>query len=328
MKLIKKYYKAIIGIGVLVILSIGIGIAQILINNPKQSQVENGLDELKKEEIKDPENDIESEIIEENEATDEIQEGQQEDTPTSDIPSNNTTKPNTNNSTQNNNTNTSDDTTKPNMSDDTQNNNMPKPNTENNTTSNEVNDNTQDESIKEKLLGIWNDKDNRVFYIFEDDKFTIINVSYNHLSNYEYEIRGNSIVYDEQLLEAKFIDNTLYLGKEAYFKQSKDFQLPFIYYNIDKVLGTTWKMTKGDNVIYRYEDEPPIVLETEITFTKNNIFGYGMCVGVCENIYNFKNNKIEIYMNNIHFEMIDDNTLVQVPYGSYPDYGIEYTRIK
>ena len=111
MKLIKKYYKAIIGIGVLVILSIGIGIAQILINNPKQSQVENGLDELKKEEIKDPENDIESEIIEENEATDEIQEGQQEDTPTSDIPSNNTTKPNTNNSTQNNNTNTSDDTT-------------------------------------------------------------------------------------------------------------------------------------------------------------------------------------------------------------------------
>lgn len=309
MKFIKKYYKAIIGIGVLVILVAGIGIAKVLIENREKPKTDNNENEVVKEEIEENENDVESEIIEEEQDNNQEQEEdikeEQED--------NNTT---------------SDNTTKPNTNDDTQNNNTTKPNTENNTTSDEVNDNTQDKPIKEKLLGIWADKNNRVFYIFEDSKFTIINVSYNHISNYDYNIKENFIVYDEQLLEVQFLDNTLYLGKNTYFKQSDDFQLPFIYYNIDKVLGTTWKMTKGDNVIYRYEDEPPIVLETEITFTENSIFGYGMCVGVCENLYNFKNNKIEIYMNNIHFEMIDDNTLIQVPYGSYPDYGIEYTRVK
>ena len=323
MKFIQKYYKAIVVIGVLLLLATGIGIAQILINSSKQPQKGNEQNEIKEEEIEENENDVESEIIEESETTDEIQEEQQEDTPTSDMPSNNTTQPNTNNSTQNNNT------TKPNTNTDTPNNNTT---IENNQANNEVSNNTstedQNQDIKEKLLGIWTDKNNRVVYIFEDNTFTIISVSYNNISSYEYEIRENTIIYNDQLLEVKFIDDTLYLGREAYFKQSDDFQLPFIYYNIDKVLGTTWKMTKGDNVIYRYEDEPPIVLETEITFTKNNIFGYGMCVGVCENIYNFKNNKIEIYMNNIHFEMIDDNTLIQVPYGSYPDYGIEYTRVK
>lgn len=294
-----------------------------LINNAKQSQTENMQNELKEEEIEENENYVESEVIEEAQK----EEGKDDNNTSSNTPSNNTIKPNINNNIQNNNETTS-DTTKPNTSDNTQNNNATKPNTDNNTSNNEVNENTQDKSIKEKLLGIWTDKDNRVVYIFEDSKFTIINVSYNLISNYNYDIKDNFIVYDEQLLEVHFLDNMLYLDKNAYFKQSDDFQLPFIYYNIDKVLGTTWKITKGDNVIYRYEDEPPIVLEREITFTEKNIFGTGMCGGVCDNLYNFKNNKIEIYMNDLHFEMINDNTLVQVPYGAYPDYGIEYTRIK
>lgn len=51
MKFIKKYYKATVGIGVLVLLTIGIGIAQMLINNAKQSKTENMQNELKEEEI-------------------------------------------------------------------------------------------------------------------------------------------------------------------------------------------------------------------------------------------------------------------------------------
>lgn len=312
MKLIKKYYKVIMGVGIFVLLAIGIGIAQILISS-KQTQTRNDQNEFKEE----------SETIEEP-----LEEEEQKDNNTiTDTSSDNTVKPNINNNVQNNNENTNDNTTKPNMSNDTQNDNQTD-NNGSNIPNDEVNNNIQDKTIKEKLLGTWTDKDNRIVYIFEDDKFTIINVSYNNISNYEYEIKENSVIYSEKLVEIKFIDNVLYLGSMAYFKQNDDFQLPFIYYNIDKVLGTTWKMTKGNNVIYRYEDEPPIILEKEIAFTKNNIFGVGMCVGVCDNLYNFKNNKIEIYMNNIHFEMIDNDTLIQVPYGAYPDYGIEYTRIK
>ena len=57
MKFIKRYYKTIIVIGVSVLLITGgIGITKILVNNAKQPQAEIVQDELKKEEIEEKEN--------------------------------------------------------------------------------------------------------------------------------------------------------------------------------------------------------------------------------------------------------------------------------
>lgn len=109
MMFIKRYYKTIIVIGVSVLLITGgIGITKILVNNAKQPQAEIVQDELKKEEIEEKENE-------------ETQE-QEDNNTINDIPSSGTSKPNINNNTQNN--------------------NITNPNIDNNATNDEVNDNT------------------------------------------------------------------------------------------------------------------------------------------------------------------------------------------
>jgi len=201
-------------------------------------------------------------------------------------------------------------------------------------------DNYKENEKNEKgsIIGAW--YNNEKVYVFTENELTIMTVTYNSTKKYKYRIDDDRIIINNtNATEFEIKDNTLYLGNVYLKKSNNKEDYPNIYHYHDAFNGN-WKLETAKNEI-TLSNNQKITLDDEINITEENSAGFESCGGSgCPRyVINFKNEKPELYMNNLCFELSNENTLTQIKcqnnnlngYSEWEDkqiHSIIYTKVK